>query len=521
MATVRWRITAPVLAQWIVRISLILGILVVYSQVRHFDFLAYDDPLYVWLNDQVKAGITLDDVRWALTANVAGNWTPLAILSHMLDCQLFGLTSGMHHLVNVLFHSLSTLLLFSVLRRATARIWPSAFVAFMFALHPLHVASVAWISERKDVLSAFFFFAALYAYLWYVESPGWRRYLAVAGLFSCGLMSKPMLVTFPFTLLLFDIWPLRRIRAPRQLWEKKLLWEKLPLLALSAAVSAVTYQAQGAAGAFRVMPLSLRIENALVSYVTYIGQMLWPRGLAIYYPHPTSFPGWELGPALAILLAISALAWYTRRACPYFMTGWCWYLGMLVPTIGLVQVGGQARADRYTYLPMVGLLWIVAWGVADVLEKLPRLKPAVAVAAIGCCVACMACTWTQLGYWQNGVMLFEHATDVTEPNDWTRFNLATAHNFLGAQIAADRSRYIEAAEHFETAIQLDPDLASAHYNLGTLYSSIPGREDDSRAHLRAAARLQAGSMNTAHHLHAGVHDGCQSRKPGSDTICTP
>jgi tetratricopeptide (TPR) repeat protein len=503
------------LAIWI---GLILAVFTVYAQVGHFDFTNYDDPDYVTDNLHVQAGLTPASIKWAFTAVVSANWMPVTLLSHMLDCQLFGMESGMHHLVNVLFHTLAALLLFAALRRATGARWPSAFVAFIFAVHPQHVESVAWVAERKDVLSAFFFFLALYSYVRYAEMPTVRRYLLVAAPFCLGLMSKPMLVTFPFTLLLFDVWPLRRFRFPG------VLWEKLPLLVLSAAASVVTYFVQGSKGAIMIMPFARRLENALMSYIAYLGQMFWPTRLAWFYSYADSVPLWQPAAALVVLLGITVLAIFLWRTHPYFVTGWFWYLGMLVPVIGLVQVGAQSRADRYTYIPMVGLLWILAWGAVDVLRKWPRAKPFIAAAAAVSCLACVAVARTQAGYWQNGMTLYQHAVDVTEDNLWARYNLAgqhyllgsklmnsghgseavdqfeealrvrpnyaEAHNNLGILLARMPNRSTDAIAHFEAALRLDPKLGQAHRNLGLLLASVPGRESEAIAHLEAAQRIQ-------------------------------
>ncbi len=473
--------------------GLIAAIFAVYAQTGHFDFVDYDDQGYVYENARVQAGLTLDNIKWSLTAVEVGNWAPVTLLSHMLDCQLFGLDSGMHHLVNVLFHMLASLLLFAVLRRATGAAGPSAFVAFLFALHPMHVESVAWVSERKDVLSAFFFFLGLYAYVRYAESPSVRRYVLVAIPFCLGLMSKAMLVTFPFTLLLFDVWPLRRTQFP------KMLWEKLPLFALAGCASVGTYVAQKSAGAFSIVAPGLRIENSLTSYVIYIGQMFWPTRLAVIYPYPESIAMWRVVCAVAILLGISALAIYTWRTRPYFATGWFWYLGMLVPVIGLVQVGGQARADRYTYIPMVGLLWILAWGAEDVMKIRPRLKPVVVAAAVMACAASMALSFQQVGYWQNAVMLFEHTIGVTDYNYWARYNLGEAH-YLMANKLMNRGHGSDAAGHFEEALQFRPDYAEAQNNLGILYAKVPGRSPDAISHFEAALRLNPNLVEAHRNL---------------------
>jgi hypothetical protein len=494
------------------------AILAVYSQVAHFDFINYDDEVYVYENPQVRAGLTAAGIKWAFTAVVAGNWAPVTMLSHMLDCELFGMSAGMHHLTNVLFHLAASLLLFASLRRATGMRWPSAFVAFLFALHPLHVESVAWVAERKDVLSAFFCFLSLYAYVRYAEAPDVRRYLLFAAPFAIGLMAKSMLVTFPFALVLFDIWPLRRAEFPR------VLWEKIPLLCLSIGASVVTYLVQGTSGAFSVLAPGLRIENALVSYVTYIGNLFWPSRLAMFYMFPDTLPIWQPACALLVLLGISAAAIYTWRTRPYIFSGWFWYLGTLVPVIGLVQVGAQSHADRYTYIPMVGLSWILAWGAVDVVAAWPQTKTMV-VGAIGVfCTACMTLAWVQTSYWQDGVTLFQHAVDVTENNFWVKRNLSEAHYVLannlmnsghGSEAIAHfdealriRPNYPEAQNnegiiyarmpggstaaitHFQAAVQLDPKLAQAHRNLGMLLAAVPGRTQEALEHLEAAQRIQ-------------------------------
>ncbi len=331
-------------------LGLVVSVIAVYAQVGRFEFVDYDDSVYVFNNPRVMAGVTPGGIKWALTAVVGSNRTPVTLLSHMLDCQLFGMESGMHHLVNVLLHMLSSLVLFAVLLRATGTTGPSAFVAFVFALHPLHVGSVAWIAERKDMLSALFWFLALYAYVRYTERPNRVLYLLVLALFGLGLMSKPMVVTFPFALLLFDVWPLRRMQWP------KIVWEKIPLFVFSAIASALTYRVQSGTGSVKAPAFGVRIGNALISYVVYLRQTFWPTHLSVFYPYPHSIAVWPVVGAFALILGVSALvavlAWRTR---PYLAVGWFWYLGTLVPVIGLVQVGEQAHADRYMYIPMVGL----------------------------------------------------------------------------------------------------------------------------------------------------------------------
>ena len=465
--------------------GLILSIFAVYSQVGGFDFVNYDDGESVYQNVHVQAGLTPASVKWALTAVVVNNWMPVTLLSHILVGQLFGMRSGMHHLVNVLFHAMAAVLLFASLRRATGARGMSAFVAFMFALHPLHVESVAWVTERKDVLSAFFWFLGLYEYVLYSERPSLGRYLAVATAFCLGLMSKPMLVTFPFTLLLFDVWPLRRTQWPST------IWEKLPLIALSAGASAATWFFQGSARALLTIPLATRIENAFISCLTYIGQMFYPVRLAVFYPYPPSIPLWKAASACAAVLTVSVLvirAWRTR---PYLMMGWFWYLGTLVPVIGLVQAGRQAHADRYMYIPMVGLSVMLAWGAADVFGKWPRTKSVAAVAGAAFCAACMALAWKETAHWRNSETLYEHAIDATGHNDLAEYNLGT--------YLATMQRYTDAIPHFEAALSINPDFAEAHDNLGTALAS---RGDCAAAipHFEAAIRATPNYARASYNL---------------------
>ena len=368
-------------------IFLLLAVAVVFGPTIRHEFVNYDDDDYVYENPQVARGFTAPGIVWAFTHFHSGNWHPLTWLSHMVDCQLYGLDHpGGHHLTNVLLHAASCLVLFVVLRQMTGDLWPSAFVASLFAIHPLHVESVAWVAERKDVLSGLFFMLTLAAYVSYARRPfSLLRYLLTTALFALGLMAKPMLVTLPFVLLLLDYWPLGRIgatsqpvsresRLPQQSSPalRRVLLEKLPWLAMAAASCAATFLAQGTSVVVvQRLPLLTRIDNALVSYAAYLGQFFYPAGLAALYPHPqSSLPIWKIVAAVLLLLGVSLAALACRRKCPYLLVGWLWYLGMLVPVIGLVQVGSQAMADRYTYLTQIGLYIALAWGSERVCQAL-------------------------------------------------------------------------------------------------------------------------------------------------------
>src|SRR5438445_4205289 len=385
------RVSTPALASkrlvavWVCAVLAAITWLVFGQTLRH-KFVTYDDPQYVYENAKVAAGVSLEGVSWAFTHTIAGNWHPLTTVSHMFDCQLYGLKPAGHHFTNVLLHTIAVILLFLVLRQMTGTLWRSAFVAALFAIHPLHVESVAWISERKDVLSAVFFILTLGAYIRYVHAPSLTSYLLVVLLFALGLMSNPMLVTVPFVLLLLDYWPLGRINDPAfakgtkrkaatsSQWSKVggLITEKIPLFALSALSSVVTLLAQlYSAGAIDQLPFAWRLNNAAVSCVAYIWQMFWPARLAAFYPHPNDqLPLWEVLSATAFLVTVSLLAIYCRKKRPYIFTGWFWYVGMLVPVIGLVQAGEQARADRYTYLTQIGLYLVIVWGITDLMTPI-------------------------------------------------------------------------------------------------------------------------------------------------------
>jgi protein O-mannosyl-transferase len=384
-------------------------------------YVILDDPLYVTANREVRQGITLEGAAWALTANVANNWHPLTVLSHMLDVEVFGLPPVGHHLTSLLLHLAGVLLLFEALRRMTGAAYRSALVAALFAVHPTRVESVAWISERKDVLSGLFWMLALLAYLGWVRRPSAGRYLLVTLALALGLAAKPMVVTLPCVLLLLDFWPLGR----RGL--RGLIVEKIPLFALSAASSVVTLHYQRTSMApLDVLPWDLRLANAAVSYVSYLGKAFLPRNLAVFYPFPMEIPAWKTAGAVLLLALVTALAVWRARKSPWLLVGWLWFLGTLVPVIGLVQVGRQAMADRYTYLPFVGLFLAVVWGTAEWAERRGALRPVLGALAVLAILGLAGMTRAQTRHWRDGVTLFRHALAVTGNNPLARQGLARA-----------------------------------------------------------------------------------------------
>jgi len=477
----------------LIYLSLVLAALIAFEPLRHNDFISYDDAMYVTENTSVNQGFTLRSLRWAFTTTHAGNWHPLTWLSHTLDCQLFGLNPLSHHLINLLLHISNTLLLFSALKKMTAAPWQSAFVAALFVLHPLHVESVAWLAERKDVLSSLFWMLTILAYIRYTEHPSPYRYALVILLFALGLMAKPMLVTLPFVLLLLDYWPLSRFQKSTAY---RLIGEKLPLFALSAASSTVTYLVQKTTGATEMvanLPLSYRINNVFVSYVTYIAKMIYPANLAVLYPHKgTTLPLWLPTASILILIAVTlAIICLTKRHQPYLLTGWLWYLGTLVPVIGLIQVGKQALADRYTYLPSIGLFIIVAWGVPQILPKFRFRKLVLWALALPVLIALFLCTRLQLSYWRNDFSLYEHALAVTENNAVMHYSLANALRING--------NIDEAITHYQQALQIEPNHDRAHGNLGFALLS-KGRLEEAAEHLTRAVQLDPDYLNARYNL---------------------
>jgi Tfp pilus assembly protein PilF len=454
-------------------------VLVVYSPVTHNGFLNYDDDTYITNNPHVRAGLTWATVRWAFTAYDEANWHPLTWLSHALDCQLFGLNPAGPHFVNVLLHAANAVLLFLLLQSATGFRWRSLMVAALFALHPMNVESVAWAAERKNVLSMLFFLSALYAYVWYTREPGFRRYAAVAFLFALALLSKPQVITFPFLLWLLDYWPLRRIGAHAaanaaspggNLPKTSVGWlvlEKLPLLLLSAMSAVITLRAQSAGGAIKTFsqysPL-LRLETAVISYVSYMGKALWPSKLVALYPHPTKlYPAWQIGMAGLVLVLVTAIVVLPpvqrERDRRYLAVGWLWFLGTLFPMIGLLQVGAQGMADRYAYIPFIGLFLMLTWVAAN-WAKAHQLHVAwLAIGAASWLLVLGTLTYRQVGYWHDIPSFWSRTLALTKDN-------YVAHDTLGEYLAR-QGRTDEAAAHFHAALAIRPDDLPANLNLGT------------------------------------------------------
>jgi protein O-mannosyl-transferase len=499
----------------------------VYYQVKDFDFTNYDDGTYVSENIAVLKGLSGESFLWAFSTTVEANWHPLTWISHMLDCQLFGLNPGAHHLVNLFFHILNTALLFLILKGATGAIWRSAFVAALFALHPLHVESVAWIAERKDVLSTLFWLLTTGAYLFYVRQPSRSRYLAVVILFALGLMAKPMLVTLPLMLLLMDYWPLGRFRldpvkspvpppqpaetfrtgkkggkkrkdaaktinpqvpaaSERRQLLMRIIGEKIPLLSLSIVSSVITFYAQqkgGAVRTFQEIPLPERIVNALVSYAVYLWKMIYPADLAVFYPFPHS---WSLVAILGSALFIAGVTLFairTARGFPYVAFGWIWYVITLVPVIGLVKVGDAALSDRYTYITLIGPFIAITWGAADLLGNRALGKWALAVLAAIVLVVSTVLTYYQVGVWKNSEILFTHALVVTKDNDVALNNLGTAY--------IEEGRYEEAESQFRKLEEVKPNNAYAHYNMALVLPFL-GKPDEALKRMAKALQINPG-----------------------------
>ena len=512
------RAVAPMNRRFCLRCLLFLFLLAVtlyaYWPATNHDFVNYDDQLYVTSNAQVQSGLNLESISWAFLHPVVGNWHPLTMLSHMLDCEIFGLKPWGHHLTSILLHGINTALVFLFLCRLTGATWRSLMVAALFGLHPLHVESVAWVAERKDVLSTFFGLLCLIAYADYARASELKNrkaeigkqtslYYSLAWLFfALGLMSKAMLVTVPFIFLLLDFWPLNRWQPTRLRW---LFIEKIPFFLLAAIIGVVTYIVQKNDGMMRSManlPFGDRLGNALISYVRYLGKFFWPENLCVYYPHPGHWPVVAVLAAFFCLVFVTWLVHRLRKAC--LTVGWLWYLGTLLPVIGLVQVGGQSLADRYVYIPSLGLLIMVVWGAYGLAR--PWRHHAVALSLAGCAaiILCFTLTRQQLGYWHDNEALYHHALAVTENNYLAHHNLGTAL-YQNGQID-------EAINQYRAAILVEPDNAAAHYDLGTalalkgqtieaiseLQESIRLKPDDAESHKNLGTAFgRAGQMDEA------------------------
>ncbi len=444
----------------------------VYWQVSHFDFINFDDDVYVTDNRHVRSGLTKENLAWSFSFQDKGKtyWHPLTWISHMLDVELYGIDAGRHHHTNVLFHAFNTFLLFLILYRMTGAQWRSAFVAALFALHPINVESVAWIAERKNVLSTFFWMLTLLAYAVYHERPGIVRYLTVLFVFSLGLLAKPMLVTLPFVLMLLDYWPLNRIRVQPPIRDSlglafRLILEKVPLLILSGLsvyFSMASVKGMGNEITLQAIPLILRIENALISYLIYIGKLIWPANLTVFYPYPVRIPLWQVLGALAALMVISVGVIRAFKKFPYLGVGWLWYLGTFTPVIGFMQAGlWPQMADRWAYVPFIGLFIMIAWGTSELLSRWRHKRFGVSIAAGALLTALMVTSYIQAGYWANSVTLFSHALKITKNN-------ALAHNNLAIALT-EHGRYDEAIYHAKAAMDLRPNNASVYNNLGYVF----------------------------------------------------
>jgi len=480
---------------------LIVTTLLVYGQLPSHDFIDLDDGAYVFENPHVNSGFTKEGFIWAFHV---GNWHPLTWLSHMLDCELFGLNAGRHHLINLLFHIANTLLLFFVFGRMTGNLWRSGIIAVLFALHPLNVESVAWVSERKNTLSTFFWMLTMWSYVSYAERPRVNQYFLVLMFFALALMAKPMVVTLPFVLLLMDVWPLGRLRlnsaengshlVVKQEAPFRLIWEKIPLFALSAVLCVMTLLSSHlgkAVVSIEDLPLKIRIANALVSYITYIKKMIWSHDLGVFYPFSATYPTWKTVGAGVLLMGLSIMVFVARKKRPYLAVGWLWYLGTLIPVIGLVQAGVQSMADRYTYIPMIGLFIMVTWGVPDFAARWRYRRLVLSISACLLILGLMVCTWFQVGYWKDSISLFKHTVQVTSNN-------YVFHNNLGVALA-NKGRHDEAIRHFKEVLKIKPGWVKPHYNLGLAKTGLK-RFKEAIEHFYDVVRLKPDHADAHHYL---------------------
>ena len=491
----------------VVCLLLAVIVLALYNPAMRHPFVNYDDDRYVTENPHIRQGLTWDTFVWSLTSTEQANWHPLTWMSHALDCSLFRLNPIGHHFTSVLLHAANTMLLFLLLVWGTGKFAPSLFAAALFAVHPMNVESVVWIAERKNVLCTFFFFLTLWAYGWFARDPSWKRYLVVVFMFAAALASKPMVITLPFVLLLLDFWPLRRLASSGGKYRlPRLFVEKLPLLALSAASGVVTMHAQRAGGAVRTtseFSFGVRVSNAIYAYAMYLWKAIWPAHLAPLYPHPgNSLAIWSILAAAFALILVTLTVWKLRSR-PYLLMGWLWFLGTLVPVLGLVQVGDAAMADRYAYIPLIGIFVAIAFGVADfAIER--SFKFVASAAAIGAVIALMLVTHRQIGYWQSNTRLWSHALAVT------RNNFIAEDNLGGALILEGNEE--EAYPHFQASARINPKDPMSHSNLGSYYQTHH-RTDDAIAEYRTAISL-TGDPGLLAETHANL--GAAFRTIGKD-----
>lgn len=487
----------------LVCLFLVIAILVVYWQVRNHTFVNFDDGSYILNNPHIRDGLNLEGIAWAFSFPGFDYWHPLTWLSHMLDCHLYGLKAGMHHQISVILHILNSMLLFLVFKKMTGAIWRSALVAGLFAIHPMNVESVAWLAERKNILSTFFWLLTMLTYIYYSKGPSVPRYLVILFVYTLGLMSKPMLVTLPFVLLLLDYWPLCRINlahsgSNNQKTPKSnntdfqrsltlhLVLEKIPLIILSVVaifLSSLAVQRLGIVISTASVPMKLRIKNALVSYVSYIIKMIWPHNLAVYYPYPQTLPLWQVSGAVLMLICISFLVFREIKSKPYLAVGWLWYIGTLLPVIGLVQAGlWPAIADRFAYVPFIGLFFIITWGVPDLVVQWHYKEIKLAAIAAAVFAILSAITYLQVGYWRNSITLFKHALDIT-------YNNHIAHHKLGEALQL-QNKTVAAAKHYSEALRIKPDFFETHLNLGIILRD-EGKLNESIDYFSKALRLKS------------------------------
>ncbi len=486
--------------------------LAVYLQILNHEFVTYDDDVYITHNPHIRSGLNIESIKWAFTATRSKHWHPLTWLSHMLDYQLFGVNPAGHHFINLLLHLINVLLLYVILNRSTQNIWQSAFVAAVFALHPLHVETVAWVSDRKDLLSTLFWMLAMTAYISYSKRPRIRMYLLMLSAFLLGLMAKPIILTLPLVLLAMDYWPLCRFR----FWHRRtnhpsqntpaiahnyvvsttfrLFMEKLPLLLLttvSGIVTLATIQDGMTPALSKVLPHGKDISNALVAYVIYLGKAFWPTNLAVNYSSLGDPPLWEAAGAVFFLLTLSFLALWTAQQRPYLIFGWFWYLITLVPVIGIIRVGPHTIADRFAYLPMIGLYVMVAWGAPEIISKWRHRNSMLALGAGGILLSLLGCSWVQAGYWKDSITLYRHAIAVTENN-------YLAHNNLGNALAR-QGKYSTAISHYKKALEINPNFDKIHNNLGIVFA-WQGKTNKAIRHFKIALKINPENAKAHNNL---------------------